>query len=244
MIQPKAFIDIHDKVLSYLFSCGLDLNNLKILDAAAGNGYLSYHIIKNYPKVFINQVDCDLQNLIENGFSPIYCDLNGNLPFSDNYFDIVISLETIEHLENPYHFIRELTRVVQDDGMIILSTPNVHSAKSRIRNFLYCLPCMFDYIRNDGFGQHISQVSFPMINYISTINRLTITELLPAYKGYNSNFKFLYQIFNYITLAFFYFSSKFRKGDNFVKHYDIFFLNKFLKSDVFIVVFKKSADHK
>jgi SAM-dependent methyltransferase len=45
-----------------------------------------------------------------------------NLP--DNYADVVVSIETIEHVENPWAFMRELVRLVKPSGLMIVTTPN------------------------------------------------------------------------------------------------------------------------
>ncbi len=46
------------------------------------------------------------------------------LPFLPNSFDTIVSLETIEHLENPEIFLAEVCRVMTDEGFFIVSTPN------------------------------------------------------------------------------------------------------------------------
>ena len=46
------------------------------------------------------------------------------LPISDDYAHVVTAVETIEHLENPRKFVRELVRVTRPGGWVILSTPN------------------------------------------------------------------------------------------------------------------------
>ena len=45
--------------------------------------------------------------------------------------DAMISIEGIEHLENPSLFVRECARVVKPGGLVFLSTPNVDSYRSR-----------------------------------------------------------------------------------------------------------------
>lgn len=52
-------------------------------------------------------------------------DLNsGQLPLPDSSADVVASVETIEHLENPRAFTRELVRVTKPGGWIVITTPN------------------------------------------------------------------------------------------------------------------------
>ncbi|HTL89125.1 MAG TPA: class I SAM-dependent methyltransferase [Leptolyngbya sp.] len=46
--------------------------------------------------------------------------------------DIVVSVETIEHLENPRAFYRELVRLVKPSGCVIVTTPNQLSLLSKL----------------------------------------------------------------------------------------------------------------
>ena len=48
------------------------------------------------------------------------------LPFEAGTFDLVVSFETIEHVEAPERALEELRRVLADDGLLIVSTPNKH----------------------------------------------------------------------------------------------------------------------
>lgn len=52
------------------------------------------------------------------------------LPLADRSTDAVVALETIEHLENPRRFMRELARVTRPGGVVLISTPNQLSALS------------------------------------------------------------------------------------------------------------------
>ena len=63
-------------------------------------------------------------------------DLNQNLPFKANSFDGVELIEVIEHVEHQAQLIREMARVVKQDGVILVSTPNIMNVFSRIR-FLF-----------------------------------------------------------------------------------------------------------
>ena len=50
----------------------------------------------------------------------------------DNYAEVVCSIETIEHLENPRAFMRELHRITAPGGMIVVTTPNQLSLLSKL----------------------------------------------------------------------------------------------------------------
>lgn len=54
----------------------------------------------------------------------------GRIPLDDESVETVIAVETIEHVENPRGFLRELTRLVRPGGRVIVTTPNQRSALS------------------------------------------------------------------------------------------------------------------
>ena len=59
-------------------------------------------------------------------------DLNERLPVEDAAADLAVSIETIEHLENPRALFRELVRAVRPGGLILVTTPNQLSVLSKL----------------------------------------------------------------------------------------------------------------
>jgi 2-polyprenyl-3-methyl-5-hydroxy-6-metoxy-1,4-benzoquinol methylase len=51
---------------------------------------------------------------------------------ANDFADIVISVETIEHLENPRAFYRELVRITKPGGYVLVTTPNQLSLLSKL----------------------------------------------------------------------------------------------------------------
>ena len=49
---------------------------------------------------------------------------SGHVPLPDATADVVVAVETIEHLENPRALMRELTRLAKPGGWIAVTTPN------------------------------------------------------------------------------------------------------------------------
>lgn len=47
-----------------------------------------------------------------------------HLPFGDAVFDVIVSIETIEHFSDHEQFLAECRRVLRDDGLLICSTVN------------------------------------------------------------------------------------------------------------------------
>lgn len=54
----------------------------------------------------------------------------GALPLDDGIADVAVAVETIEHLENPRAFVRELARVTRPGGLVVVTTPNQLSVLS------------------------------------------------------------------------------------------------------------------
>jgi 2-polyprenyl-3-methyl-5-hydroxy-6-metoxy-1,4-benzoquinol methylase len=122
----KRLINQHQK--RYQFAKKY-IKGKNVLDIACGLGYGSYEIAMWGAKKVIG-MDIDMHSI--NSAKKNYKNNNlaflvGNaesIPLKSNYMDVVISYETIEHLTNPKAFIKEIKRILNKDGILILSTPN------------------------------------------------------------------------------------------------------------------------
>ncbi len=53
------------------------------------------------------------------------------LPFADASFDVVVSFQVIEHIEDDTRFVAEVHRVLKPNGRFIVSTPNIKMSLTR-----------------------------------------------------------------------------------------------------------------
>ncbi len=121
---------VHEKVIEILKRRNLDTCHL--LDIACGEGALTQRIKDYFPDYEIDVNDINPDNIKFNNFKHIYgLDLNKSFSFRDQY-DLVIAIEIIEHLENPWSFLRGVKTILKKGGQLILSTPNINSIKDRI----------------------------------------------------------------------------------------------------------------
>jgi SAM-dependent methyltransferase/GT2 family glycosyltransferase len=57
-----------------------------------------------------------------------------NIPVEDRSVDLVVSFETIEHLDDHEQFLREIKRVLSDGGTLIISSPDKQEYTDRLGN--------------------------------------------------------------------------------------------------------------
>ncbi|GAB4380284.1 MAG: hypothetical protein Kow0042_30320 [Calditrichia bacterium] len=60
------------------------------------------------------------------------------LPYADNTFDCIVSIDVHEHLEEPYTFTKELARIVKPLGRVIITVPGGQKTKivNMMKNFV------------------------------------------------------------------------------------------------------------
>jgi SAM-dependent methyltransferase len=64
---------------------------------------------------------------------PVSFAADEKLPFEDRYFDRAIAIDVHEHVDNPDNITREIYRVTQPGGQIIITVPNGDETKLAVR---------------------------------------------------------------------------------------------------------------
>ena len=121
----------HNRIMRALQYLPEDLDNLSILDCGIGHGAWAFYIRTN-PRLkgrpFITGLDLYKPYLAKQSKLRLYNDLLEcdvlEIPCQDNFFDIVIAGELIEHLtkEDGYKMMDEVERVSR--GLVIITTPH------------------------------------------------------------------------------------------------------------------------
>jgi SAM-dependent methyltransferase len=62
---------------------------------------------------------------------------NIELPYPDEYFDLILCLDVLEHLRDPWSTIEKLTKFLKTGGILIASIPNVRHYKVIIPLILF-----------------------------------------------------------------------------------------------------------
>jgi len=102
----------------------------KVLDVACGRGFGTFLLSQKAKEIIgldIDQPSIEEAKTNFNGENLNFLLGDGRkMKFPDNYFDAVVSIETIEHLneEDQVEFINEIKRVLKPNGRLFLSTPD------------------------------------------------------------------------------------------------------------------------
>lgn len=67
------------------------------------------------------------------GIDTVWHDVNEALPFEDFSFDVVVAGELLEHVDRPQFLVKEIRRVLKEDGSFVGSTPNALYIKNRLK---------------------------------------------------------------------------------------------------------------
>lgn len=100
-----------------------------VLDIASGVGYGVDFFIKEGAKKVIG-VDLDPQTIEYAKANYTYNNVDfkvgdaEDIPLPDNSVDVIVSFETIEHVNDYKKFLKETKRVLKKDGFMVISTPN------------------------------------------------------------------------------------------------------------------------
>lgn len=130
MAEQLALPGVHDAVLA----CVRGVSPCAALDLPAGPGALTQALLERGFEV--TSADVDPSRFAVPGRRCDAVDFEGPLPYPDGAFGLVVCAEGLEHAENAYHVMRELSRVLAPGGTLVLSTPNPLNLASRVRALL------------------------------------------------------------------------------------------------------------
>ena len=133
--RPGTYISKRIRNAALLFQEHL-VSPRRLLDVGCGAGIATAYFkhALNIQETFgVDIAETNIQCAREQGITALLCDLNSEpLPFEDGFFDAIFAGEIIEHLIDPDHLLQEVHRTLTENGVLVLSTPNLASWYNRI----------------------------------------------------------------------------------------------------------------
>lgn len=166
--KPAGFqIIAHEKTFFKVLDLLEKLPRGKVLDLPSGEGALSYSLAKIGFQVTAG--DIDPRFFKADGIECMKIDMNHDIPLANETFEYIVCLEGIEHLQDPFQFIRECHRVLKWKGRLIFSTPNILNLASRLKFFFsgfYSLcPRPINEFTHLPVFDHINPMTYYQVRY-------------------------------------------------------------------------------
>jgi SAM-dependent methyltransferase len=166
MAKELAIPGTHDKVLGAL-SRAMDVAQARVLDIGAGQGAFSEKLRDAGAEVSACDVVPEQFSVQGVEFRAVKSD--GTLPFDAATFDAAVAIEVVEHIDGHERFFSEVSRVLRPGGLVLFTTPNILSLKSRLRflftGFFYSFGPLEPFVR-DPVSQHIAPFSVNRYEWI------------------------------------------------------------------------------
>lgn len=174
---PKIYASVLQRVRA------LDMpRGAKVLDAPCGDGEVSLALAKlGFEVSAVDMVD----ELLPEARAALggrfrVADMTRSLPWPDASFDLILCVEGIEHLEDAFAFLREMHRLLKPGGILLVSTPNIISLRSRMRffgsGFYNCDPRPLEESSRHPM-HHIGLRTFPELRYLLHTSGFQITDV-------------------------------------------------------------------
>ncbi len=130
---------VHEHVAT-MVSRKFDQNQTRIIEVGAGSGALGLRLA---------DLDFDVTQTDLEPAHPSIAVMDLHKPESwdpsfSGGFELVVCVETIEHLENPRAALRAMRNLLVPGGKILVSTPNVNHPHSRLKNMIKGDTILFD----------------------------------------------------------------------------------------------------
>ena len=155
-IQQMAAYRLHSDVMDLMKPYVKE--GMTVIDFGCGQGAFSQRLADAGLTVDVCDHDTDqLKAKVRNKYQ---IDLNTTIvnEVIKEKYDMVVAMEIIEHLQNPWKYLSDAMSILKDGGLIVLSTPNVSNFISRLRFFMKGTLLAFE--KTDLKHGHITPLTF------------------------------------------------------------------------------------
>jgi SAM-dependent methyltransferase len=129
-----------------------------VLDVGCGNAVLLYQLRQRFSRLVGleysgHRLDQAKLNMVGLPFTAVQGSAESMPSIPDNSIECIITADTIEHIPDVFAAAGELFRVLKPGGRMVMNTPNIASARRRLRLLMGRFPSTSQ--PNEGFGNEV-----------------------------------------------------------------------------------------
>lgn len=160
------------------------LRDFTSLQTTLANYFSPEALRSSCQKIFINDPLAAATREMEMSFDHFNIELE-EFPYPDNFFDLVLFCEILEHLvQDPVKVLREIKRVLRPGGMLVLTTPNACRLEN-VARMVAGVNTSDPYSAYGPYGRHNREYTRHEIYLLLKYLGFTITEMFTADVHYN-----------------------------------------------------------
>ena len=168
MLEPKTDAKMVD------LGCSSGENTVKFANAV---GTKDLYGVDLHPKA------CALA--LEKGIKIARHDLNTPFPFEEEFFDVIIANNVIEHIRETDLFVNEIYRILKPNGYVVVSTENLSGSHNMLALLLGYQP-FFDYVSKvyyigNPFFFHRKTIGEPTVIHYKLFAFQALVDILEVY---------------------------------------------------------------
>ncbi len=102
--------------------------NCRLLDVGGGTGRVSGFLKEHVGSVVLSDISMGmLKQAAEKGDLHPTCALSETMPFADNFFDCILMVDALHHVNDQTQSASELWRIVKPGGRIVIQEPDIRT---------------------------------------------------------------------------------------------------------------------
>jgi len=147
----------------------------RLLDLGCYDGQFITSVVDQDPLVGLDISQPALRAAAARGLQPVRGQVEASLPFRTESFATVVAAEVIEHVFDTQRLVDEMTRVLEPNGWLVITTPNLVALSGRAQLVLGRSPHNVEFDASPGTSGHIRYFTFGTLEQL--LRRAGLTPL-------------------------------------------------------------------
>jgi 2-polyprenyl-3-methyl-5-hydroxy-6-metoxy-1,4-benzoquinol methylase len=174
----------------------------KILDIGCATGFLLDEARNQGWQIYGVELSKWAVNFARQNFNlNVFEGVLKNAGFPYNYFDVIVMVDSIEHLPDPRKTLEEIRHILKPNGILCISTPDIDSLTSKILQAKWwgIKQSHLFYFSKKTLAKMLDATGFNVVKYSAHARVFSINYWNNRIKNYNI---FLYKIFDFVSKYF------------------------------------------